>query len=638
MGDINQGNTTFDYEDEEKRRLMSVNLAISSFTWNKFSCCLVDVPGYMDFVGEQISASVAVDCAVLNIAADNGVEVGTEKAYTQLLDRKIPFAIFLNKCDTDHDFEKIWGNVCEWLGNKPVLFTFPEKKDGKIEKILNLFDADPSDPLVGKYVSHLLDSIAEVDDSLMEKYLEGEPLTREEKVVAFKKGIVEGAIVPVLCGSGISSLGVSELLDCMVEYFPSAIEMSPMGAKDSKGEDIEVVREETGPCSGIVFKTHFDPFMGRISYLKVLTGKLTANFSCMNASQGTKERIGQLFRFKGKKQEPATEAGPGEIVGVAKLSGFNTFETFCDPSQVLLYSLPSVPEAALSFSLSPKVKGTEDKLGNAIAKISEEDCTVKVFRDNDTGETIIAGMGDVHLDVTLNKFKEKFGVEVVKGIPRIAYKETITKRADADTKFKRQTGGHGQYGHAVIIIEPLPRGSGFEFSDEVVGGAIPRQYIPSVEKGVKDAMSKGVLAGYPVVDIRVRLTDGSYHPVDSSDIAFQVAGAMALQKAVSAGNPVLLEPIMNVEVTVPQEFTGDIIGTVNAKRGRVLDMVAHGASQIVKAQIPLSEISNYATELRSLTSGRGAYSLQLAHYEEVPNHLAEKVLSARKAEKEAEKS
>ncbi|MCM8825745.1 MAG: elongation factor G, partial [Candidatus Omnitrophica bacterium] len=344
--------------------------------------------------------------------------------------------------------------------------------------------------------------------------------------------------------------------------------------------------------------------------------------------------VGQIFKLKGKKQELVEEASCGEIVAVAKLTGFKTFDSFSDPSFPVIYPVPVIPDAAVSFSLAPKIKGTEDKLGAAISKIMDEDITINIFRDTETNETIISGIGDVHLDVAVNKFKDKFGVEVIKGTPKIAYKETITTTASAEGKHKKQTGGRGQYGHCFLKVEPLPRGKGFEFVDEIFGGAIPRQYIPSVEKGVKDAMSNGVLAGYPIVDVKVTVYDGSYHVVDSSDIAFQLAGILAMQKAVQQAKPVLLEPIMNVEVSVPQEFVGDVMGTINAKRGRVLEMTAHGNNHVVKALVPLAEMSNYATELRSLTSGRGTFTMSFSHYEEVPPHLAEKIIEAKKVKKE----
>jgi len=639
MGDINQGNTTMDYEDEEKRRLMSTNLAVAYFQWEKATCYIVDCPGYMDFVGEQISAVEAVDIGILNIASDNGVEVGTEKAWQFLKAKGLPAIIFINKLDLEQiDFSSVMKQTTEWLGKKVVYITVPVFSGNKLQGIANLLDPEnQKKPELQNFIQNLFDTIAEIDDNLMEKYLGGEELTQEEIVSSLSKGMINGTIIPAFCGSGINQVGIKELLDFIVHYLPASSEMPPLKAKNQNNEEIEVSRSDSSKLSGIVFKTYNDPFMGRISYLRVRSGVLVSNSSFYNSSQNSKERVGQLFKLKGKKQELIAEAFSGEIVAVAKLSGFKTFDSFSDPGFPVVYPVLPIPEAAVSFSLTPKIKGTEDKLGTAISKIMDEDPTIKVFRDAETSETIISGMGDVHLDVAINKFKDKFGVEVLRGTPKIAYKETITTSSSAEGKHKKQTGGRGQYGHCFLRVEPLPRGSGFEFVDEIFGGAIPRQYVPSVEKGVKEAMSKGVLAGYPIVDVKVTVYDGSYHVVDSSDIAFQLAGILALQKAVQEAKPVLLEPIMNVEVSVPQEFVGDVMGTINAKRGRVLEMTAYGGNQIVKALVPLAEMSNYATELRSLTSGRGTFSMVFSHYEEVPSHIAEKIIQAKKSTKEVEK-
>ncbi len=635
MGDINEGNTTMDYEEEE-RRLMSINLAVASFTWKKSLCHMVDTPGYMDFIGEQISAFEAVDFAILNVAADNGVEVGTEKSWNLISAKGLPAVVFINKLDLYYsDFNRILKQINDLIGKKAVCVFAPFYSDGKIKGIVNLLDpANQKNPEFQSFVQNLLDSVAELDDNLMEKYLGGEQMSSEEISEALRKGVVNCSIIPVCCGSGINLIGIEELLNFITTYIPAIDELPPLRAKNSKGEEVEVKRTQDAPLSGIVFKTYNDQFMGRISYLKIRSGKLVSNTTFYNSTQGSKERLGQLFRLKGKKQELVAEAVSGEIVAVAKLAGFKTFDSFSDPSFPVIYQQPVIPESVVSFSLAPKVRGTEDKLGAAISRITDEDPTVKVFRDTETNETIISGMGDVHLDVVINKFQEKFGVEVVRGTPKIAYKETITTTANAEGKHKKQTGGRGQYGHCFLKVEPLPRGAGFEFVDEIFGGAIPKQYIPSVEKGVKDAMSKGVLAGYPIVDIKVTVYDGSYHVVDSSDIAFQLAGSLALQKAVQEAKPILLEPIMKVEVSVPQEFVGDVMGTINAKRGRILDMTSHSNSQVIKALVPLAEMSNYATELRSLTSGRGTFTMSFSHYEEVPPHLAEKIIEANRRKKE----
>ncbi len=639
MGNINQGNTLLDYEEEEKKRQMSINLATSYFNWKKDLCFLVDSPGYMDFVSEQISSAYAIDIGIINIAFDSGIEVGTEKSYEILKKRGIPIIIFLNKCDLEQvDFQNTYKELSEWLDKKIVLVTYPVIKDKKCEKIINVINDNQSSSEVSEYKQNFFDSIVELDDSLMEKYLGGGVIAPEEILKTLKTGIVNGKVIPVFSGAGINQTGVEQLLDFIVEFCLDTSCLMPIKCKTPEGKEALVERKKQEHLSGIVFKTYFDPLMGRISYLRVISGTLSANSNFYNATKGIKERIGQIFHMKGKKQDIVAEASAGEIVGVTKLNGFSTFDTFSETSFPVIYEKPEIPESSLSLSITPKIKGTEDKLGNAISKIMEEDLTLKISRDNETGETIMSGMGDVHLEISLSKFKEKFGVEVLRGIPKIAYKETITISTEAEGKFKRQTGGHGQYGHCFIKLEPLPKGKGFEFVDEIVGGAIPRQYIPSVEKGLKEAIKKGTLAGYPVVDIRATVFDGSYHVVDSSDIAFQLAASLAFQKGMQTSKPVILEPIMNVEINIPQEFVGDVIGIINAKRGRVMEMNTHGINQIVKAQIPLAEMSNYATELRSFTSGRGSYTMVFAHYEEVPSHLAEKIISSKKAEKEEQKA
>lgn len=630
MGSINQGNTCLDYDPEEIKRLMSINLSIGNLKWKDKKLYFADTPGYMDFIGEQISGIKAVDFAILNISADSGIEVGTEKLWEMIQKENLPCLIFINKLDLPEiNFKKLCQDIESFFGKKATFITSPVFENGKLAGVKNIFDGKEDDGILQKS----LDNVMELDDTLMEKYLEGEKISTEEVSQFLKKGILENKILPVLCGSSLNQIGIEELLDFIVNFMPSTEELPPLKGKNNSGEDVKRERKVDSPLSGIVFKTIFDPFVGRLSYLRIFSGKLSSNSTLFNSTKNKKERIGQLLKLSGKKQQPVNEAIAGEFVAVAKLSA-ETFDTFSDPNQPIIYQTPHFPEGALSLSISPKVKGTEDKLGNAIGRILEEDPTVKIFRDSETGQTIISGMGELHLDVTINKFKNKFGVEVEKGIPKIAYKETITKTAKAEGKYKRQTGGRGQYGHCFIEVEPLPRGAGFEFVDKIVGGAIPKNFIPSVEKGIKEAMQKGVLANYPIIDIKVTLYDGSYHPVDSSDIAFQIAGSMALQKAVKEASLILLEPIVNVEVRVPQEFVGDIIGSINAKRGKVLDMELLGSTQIIKAQVPLAEMANYTSELRSITSGRGSYSMEFSHYQEVPSHIAEKIIEARKREKE----
>jgi len=635
MGDINQGNTTFDFDEEEKVRLISINLSVGYIKKDTDIIYLLDVPGYIDFVGEQISGIEASDVAILNISAIDGIEVGTEKIWDMINKKNLPSIIFVNKMDNPElNYKKLIDEVFSFLGNKAVLINYPVFEGGVFKGVKNIFGKEAnSEGEMSEFFQKSMDTLAELDDNVMEKYLETGTLTEEEISASLKKGIAERKIFPVLFGSGLNVIGIEELINFIYNFVPSTEELPPLKGKNQNREEVLIERKETQPFTGIIFKTIFDPFAGRLSYIKVLSGKLSSNSQFLNSTKGIKERVGQLFRMQGRKQEPVEVVYPGEIVTAAKLNS-QTFDTICDLNTNIIYEKPHISEGAVSYSIAPKIKGTEDKLGNAIGRIAEEDLTIRIYRDEETGETIISGMGDLHIDITVNKFKNKFGVEVEKGIPKIAYKETITTTANAEGKFKRQTGGRGQYGHCFIKIEPLERGKGFEFVDQIVGGAIPRNFIPSVEKGVREAMKKGVLANYPIVDIRVILYDGSYHVVDSSDIAFQIAGSMALQKAVSEAKPVLLEPIVNVEIRVPSENVGDVIGTINSKRGKVLDMVSSGNFQIIKAQVPLAEMSNYTNELRSITSGKGTYSMEFSHYEEVPSHIAAKIIEQRKKEKE----
>ncbi|MBN1446119.1 MAG: elongation factor G [Candidatus Omnitrophica bacterium] len=637
MGAVSEGSTTMDFDEEEIKRQMSISLSTGYIKGGKNKVmCIVDTPGYMDFIGEQIAGVEAADNAALNISADEGVSSGDEKLWEIISGKGKPACMFINKLDMpDISFDKLWDEMESAFGKKLLLVTCPLYENGKLAGVANLLDGkQTNDQSFQKYIQRSMDVIAELDDALMEKYLEGEEIPFEEILKHIKQGVIEGRVIPVLSGSAMSQTGIKEFTQFIFDYMPSSEELAPLKASASDGQDKEVARNEGQPLLGIVVKTVFDPFAGKLSYLRVFSGKLKSNSQFLNVTKNTKERVGQLLRMQGKKQESVPEAISGEVVAVAKLSSAEAFDIFCEQGNPLTFAVTRPPEGAVSYSIKPKVKGTEDKLGNAINKIAEEDPTIKVFRDDETGETIIAGMGDLHIDIAINKFKNKFGVEVEKGIPKIAYKETITSPADAEGKHKKQTGGRGQYGHCYIKVEPLPRGGGFEFVDEVVGGAIPRQFIPSVEKGIKEGMKKGSLAYYPVVDIRVRLYDGTYHTVDSSDIAFQLAGILALQKALQQGSPILLEPIVNVEIRVPQDFVGDVIGTVNAKRGKVLDMISSGRTQVVKSQVPLAEMANYTNELRSITSGQGTYTMLFSHYEVVPAHIAQKIIDERKKEKE----
>ncbi|MCM8830335.1 MAG: elongation factor G [Candidatus Omnitrophica bacterium] len=636
FGGVNGVPSTMDYDKEEIERGMSINLSVGYIKKGSDIIYLLDTPGYMDFIGEQIAGLEGCDIAVLVISATEGISTSAEKLWEMIREKKKPVIIFVNKLDnSDASFDNLWKEMTSVLGKNLLSVTVPVYQDGQMKGVGNILDKKGGDnPSLQGYFHQAMDLIAELDDTLIERYLEGADIFSEDISPYIKKGFIEGRLIPVFSGVSINQTGIDEFVSFVFKYLPEASEMPPLNLlKDGKEDSIE--RKEDAPLSGIIIKTTIDPFAGKLSYFRVFSGKLKSNSQYLNSTRNFKERIGQLMRVQGKKQEMVSDAGPGEVVAIAKISSAQAFDTFCEPSSPVKIPVSPLPEGAVSYSIKPKVKGTEDKLGNAIGRIVEEDPTIRVFRDEETGETIISGMGDLHIDIVVNKFKEKFGVEVEKGIPKIAYKETITTTADAEGKHKKQTGGRGQYGHCFIKVEPLPRGAGFEFVDEIVGGAIPRQFIPSVEKGVREAMKRGVLANYPVVDIRVRLYDGTYHVVDSSDIAFQLAGILALQKALQQANPVLLEPIVNVEIRIPQEFVGDVAGTINAKRGRILDMASTGKISVIKAQAPLAEMSNYTNELRSITSGRGTYTMAFSHYEEVPSHIATKIIEERKKERQA---
>ncbi|MCK9266019.1 elongation factor G [bacterium] len=641
IGEISQGNTIFDFDAEEISRQMSLNLGFGYVKKGDAMIYILDAPGYMDFIGEQVCGIESSDIGILVVGADEGITPSTEKQWELITKKGMPAALFINRMDLPEvEFNKVWEEMESFFGKKLLLVNYPLKEGSSLKGVANLLGAKVGEnPDFDPYVQASMDVIAELDDTLMEKYLEGVEISADEMAEHIKKGFKEGSIIPVLTGSVTQQVGVQELVDFILQYMPSSEEMLPFKAVNAKEEEQEFTRTPDQPLIGLVAKTIFDPFAGKISYLRVCSGRLKSNSQFLNVTKGQKERVGQLLRIQGKKQEPVDEALPGEVVGVAKLSESQALDAFCDPNASWALNLSKMPEGAVSYSIRPKIKGTEDKLGNALNRIVEEDKTINVFRDEETGETIVSGMGDTHIDIAINKFRTKFGVEVEKGIPKIAYKETIVSHSGpAEGKFKRQSGGKGQYGHCFIEIEPLERGAGFEFVDAIVGGAIPRNFIPSVEKGIKESLKKGILAGYPIVDIKVKLYDGTYHTVDSSDIAFQVAGSLALQKGFMQANPILLEPIVNVDISVSQELIGDVIGTVNSKRGKVLDMGSSGKRQVIKAQVPLAEMANYTNELRSITSGTGTYTMVFSHYEVVPAHIAQKIIDERKKEKEAKES
>lgn len=613
-GSVADGTTVSDYSFDEIERKSSINSSFLYCDYKGARIQIVDTPGYFDFFGEVIAGIRAVDTAVLIIDAANSIEVGTERAWQLLEEYNLPCILFINKIDKeDADANKVFADIQERFSKKAV----------------NLDALDSP---------QLLEAVAESDDALLEKYLGGEAFSQEEIKQGLRQAVIKRKIFPVLKGSSLQDKGIVELLDAILQYLPSPLErpkiegsnpVTPEGRK-------EVIFKQNGAFSALVFKNIADPYVGQLTLLRIFSGTLAANTGFYNLNKQVKEKFGPIYILQGKEQKTVETASCGDIIAIAKLKDTSTSDSLCNDKECVLFEPISFPQAAISASVKPKSRQDEDKISVVLHKLSSEDPALKFTHDNQTKELIISGLGDLHLAVAVGRMKKRFNLEVELGRPKISYKETITKSVKMQGKFKRQSGGRGQYGDAWIEIEPLERGKGFEFVDKIVGGAIPRNYIPSVEKGVIQACSEGALAGYPIVDIRVKLYDGSYHEVDSSDMAFQIAGAMALRKAVLAAQPVLLEPIMNIEVFIQEEYLGAISGDINSRRGRVIGMDIKGKSQIVKATLPLSEMFTYANDLRSLTGGRGSYTMHFSHYEEVPHKAASTIISQYQAVKKPE--
>lgn len=646
LGRIEEGSTLSDYSEDEISRRSSINNSFLSFNHKGNFIQFIDTPGYSDFIGELISASFAADFAVIVIDASAGVEVGTEKAWDIIRRRDMPCLFFVNKLDKENtSYEKAIEDIKSSLTKKAVSLVCPLGRGNEFKEAVSVLDKQKTDSLSGEdkdkaadFYSKLVENIAESDDALLEKYLESGSLELSESVSALKTAVLKGKIFLVLAGSGSALAGIDTLLDTIINIMPDAGSLPNIPAKKITGEDTSIERKVNVPFSAQVVKTISDPYVGQLSIFRVFSGELSANTGFYNSTKGKKERITQLYFLQGKEQKPEETVYAGEVAAVAKLKDTETSDTLSDDKNRVLFEPLSFPEATYSASVKPKTRQDEEKISQALYKLSAEDPTFKVGRDPQTKELIVSGTGELHIKIIIGRIKERFGTEVELGKPKVPYKETITKSVQAQGKYKKQTGGHGQYGDVWIEVTPLERGKDFEFVDKIVGGAIPRNFIPSVEKGIRKCMKDGFLAGYPISDLRVTLFDGSYHPVDSSDIAFQIAAAMALKKALGQAKPVLLEPVMDVEISVPEEFMGQVTGDINSRRGRVQGMDTKGHKEVVKAKIPLSEMFKYASDLRSLTGGRGAYSMSFSHYDIVPQRIAQTIIDkAAKAKEEAKK-
>ena len=646
LGKVDDGTTTSDYDPIEVKHQISLNLTILPCQWNGAKINLIDTPGYSDFAGEVKAAIRVSEGAIIVICAASGVEVGSEQVWAYSEEANLPRLIFINKMDRENaDFYRTVEELQSRFGRKCLPLQLPIGAQSDFQGVVDLLtmksyvgspakEAEIPSSLQSQAESFgekVVEAVAEIDDRLLEKYLDGEKLSLEELSDGLRQAVVTGKVVPILVGSALKSIGITSLLNAINSYLPSPKERDVVVGDSGKQETVAPSQE--APLAALVFRTSADPYVGKLTYFRVYNGVIDSNSQVWNATRGEAERIGQLFILRGKSQEPVSQLRAGDIGAVAKLSLTSTGDTLCSQDKPLKIAPISFPEPIFSKAVRPKTKADLDKLGVALSRLSEEDPTLRVHRESDTNETILSGLGETQLEVAAEKMLRKFGVGVELQTPEVPYKETITIPAKAEYKHKKQTGGHGQYGHVLLEIEPLPRGSGHEFVDKVVGGRIPKNYIPAVEKGVNEAVQEGVLARYPVVDIKTRVYDGSFHPVDSSEICFKIAGAGALKKGLSQGQPILLEPIMNIRVMVPEDFTGDIIGDLNAKRARVQGMNPGGGINVIEAQVPLAEILRYAIDLKSITQGRGSYTVEFSHYEETPPHITQKIIAQRQAGK-----
>ncbi len=649
LGRVEEGTTVSDYDDEEIRRTISLNVSILPCEWNDHKLNILDTPGYADFVGEVQGAIRVADGAIILIDAVAGVEVGTELAWSFVEESNRPRLIFINKMDRENaDF----GNVLESLSEKFeanfVPFQVPIGAQSQFQGVVDLVNLTaflgekgeegeiPADRQAEVESARLqmVEAAAESEDELIMKYLEGEELTPAEIRRGLRLGIRDGAIVPVLCGSATSNIGIQPLLQAIIEYLPSPAEIEIVATNLVTQAEETLEANELAPLTVVVFKTIADPYVGKLTYFRVYSGAMESDSRVFNARSGEEERIGQLYFLRGKEQQPTKKVGTGDMGAVTKLAATSTGDTLCDKGHPCVLPGIKFPTPVFSVAVHPKSKADLDRLSNALARLVEEDPTFQMRRDSSTRETILTGMGPEHVDIAVRRLQQKFGVEILTTIPRVPYRETITRIATAEYLHKKQTGGAGQYAKVFLRVEPLERGAGFEYDSEVFGGRVSQSFIPSIEKGIKQVLDQGIIAGYPVADVKAVVYDGREHPVDSKDIAFQIAGRECFKLAFNNASPVLLEPIMDVAITVPEQFMGDVLGDLNTKRARVQGMEQQRGSGTITAQVPLAEMQRYAIDLSSRTQGRGLFTMEFSHYEEVPAHIAQNIVEESRREVE----
>ncbi len=637
-GRVASGTSNADCLPDELDRKITIHAKPFHCKWQEHHITLLDTPGFADFYGETMAAIRAADAAIIVVDGVGGVEVGTRRVWKLLDEMQKPRLVFISKLDKDQsDFFRCVDQIRSVFGKNCIPFELPLGSQANFSKVLNLRttpEADvPAELREQFHKAHesLEEAAAEQDDKLLEEFLGGQALTLEEITNGTHVGVARGTTVPIYCGSPEKELGVRQLLEGICALLPSPLDRGAVPAEDG----LPVEPKTAAPFAGFVFKATVDPYAGHLAYVRVVAGTLRADMDVVNVTRGGKERIPQLLRVQGKTQTVVADAGPGEIVALAKLKDTHINNTLCDAGRRVTFPAIKFPQPVMSFAVHPHTQKDEEKISMALHRLLEEDPTFHMQRNPNTKELVISGMGDMHLAVVVDNMKKKLGVNVDLSTPKVDYKETITGKGDGHYKHKKQSGGHGQYGEAYLRVEPRERGAGFEFGSEVVGGAIPRNFIPAVEKGCVEALGGGVVAGYPVVDVKAVVYDGSYHDVDSNEISFKIAGLHAFKEAVQKARPVLLEPVMNVTVYAPDQFMGDITGDLNHRRGRILTVEPVDGMQAIKAQVPQAEIFKYASELRSMTGGRGSFEMEFSHYEQVPAHIAQKVVTETQAAKKS---
>ena len=649
IGEVDEGTATMDWMVQEQERGITITSAATTSFWRDCRINIIDTPGHVDFTMEVERSLRVLDGAIAILDAVAGVEPQTETVWRQADKYRVPRIVYINKMDrTGADFFHSVQMIRDRLGAISVITQLPIGKEDSFVGVIDLIDQvaivwdDESkgqnfhrqeipkehEAQVKEYRDRLVEALAEVDEHLMEKYLSDQKISAEEIRAAIRAGTMAMKIVPVLAGASFKNKGVQPLLDAVVDYLPSPLDIPPMQGVNPETRENEVrLAKDDEPFSALAFKIMNDPYVGQLVFLRVYSGTLPSGSHVYNATKDKKERVGRLLRMHANKREEIEGISAGDIAAAVGLKFATTGDTLCDPQHPIILEAMDFPEPVISVAIEPKTKADEEKLGLSLARLALEDPTFKVAVDHETAQTLISGMGELHLEIIVDRLLREFKVEANVGKPQVAYRETIRRKAEAEGRFVRQTGGRGQYGHVWLEVEPGEPGQGFVFENKIVGGKIPREYIPPVEKGIREAMETGVLAGYPMVDVTVRLTDGSYHEVDSSEMAFKIAGSIGFKEGCRKAHPVLLEPIMQVEVVVPEEYMGDVIGDLNSRRGRIISMDPRGSSQVIRATAPLAEMFGYATDLRSFTQGRATYTMQFARYEEVPTNVAEEIMA-----------